>query len=81
MEQVSLDLRREFPNEDGFSARNLRYMKQWYLFYTTEAAKLQRSIAEIVFQAGFEVHLVKLQRPVAELQEEKLQRPVGELMK
>jgi len=56
-------------------------MKQWYLFYTTEAAKLQQSIAEIVFQAGFEVHPVKLQRPVAELQEEKLQRPVGELMK
>ena len=58
VEQVSLDLRREFPKEDGFSARNLRYMKQWYLFYTTEASKLQRSIAEIVFQAGFEVHLV-----------------------
>ena len=31
VEQVSLDLRREFPKEDGFSARNLRYMKQWYL--------------------------------------------------
>ena len=29
VEQVSLDLRREFPKEDGFSARNLRYMKQW----------------------------------------------------
>ena len=81
VEQVSLDLRREFPNEDGFSARNLRYMKQWYLFYTTEASKLQRSIAEIVFQAGFEVHPVKLQRPVAELQEGILQRPVGEIVK
>jgi len=34
-----------------------------------------------VFQASFEVHLVKLQRPVAELQEEKLQRPVGEIVK
>ena len=56
-------------------------MKQWYLYYTTEAAKLQRSIAEIVFRAGFEVHPVKLQRPVEELQEEKLQRPVGELVK
>ena len=77
VEQVSLDLRREFPKEDGFSARNLRYMKQWYLFYTTEALKLQRPVAEIMFQAGFEVHPVKLQRPVAELQEEKLQRPVG----
>ena len=42
---------------------------------------MQRSIAEIVFQAGFEVHPVKLQRPVAELQEGILQRPVGELVK
>jgi len=41
VEQVSLDLRREFPQEDGFSARNLHYMKQWYLYYTTEASKLQ----------------------------------------
>ncbi|MBR1933445.1 MAG: DUF1016 family protein [Prevotella sp.] len=70
VEQVSLDLRREFPNEDGFSARNLRYMKQWYLFYTTEAAKLQRPVAEIVFRNGIEVHSTKLQRPIAELPEE-----------
>jgi len=55
VEQVSLDLRREFPNEDGFSARNLRYMKQWYLFYTTEAAKLQRPVAEIMHQVGAEI--------------------------
>jgi len=52
VEQVSLDLRREFPQEDGFSARNLHYMKQWYLYYTTEASKLQRPIAEIVLMDG-----------------------------
>ena len=74
VEQVSLDLRREFPNEDGFSARNLRYMKQWYLYYTTEASKLQRPIAEIVLQNGIEVHSAKLQRPVAEL----MKQPVSE---
>ena len=81
VEQVSLDLRREFPNEDGFSARNLRYMKQWYLFYTTEASKLQRPVAEIMHQVGAEIGNVKLQRAVAEFKEEKLQRAVGELMK
>lgn len=53
VEQVSLDLRREFPNEDGFSARNLRYMKQWYLYYTTEASKLQQPIAEIPLPFAF----------------------------
>jgi hypothetical protein len=60
VEQVSLDLRREFPNEDGFSARNLRYMKQWYLFYTTEAAKLQRPVAEIMHQVGAEIKNIKI---------------------
>ena len=45
VEQVSLDLKREFPNEDGFSTSNLWYMKKWYLFYTNHASseKLQRA--------------------------------------
>ena len=56
-------------------------MKQWYLYYTTEASKLQRPIAEIVLMAGIEVKSAKLQRPVAELKGEKLQSPVGEFVK
>lgn len=35
VEQVSLDLKREFPNADGFSTSNLWFMKRWYSFYTT----------------------------------------------
>ena len=70
VEQVSLDLQREFPNSDGFSVRNIWYMKQWYLFYNEEDIKLQRPVAEIAGE--------KLQRPVAEMSDEKLQRPVGE---
>ena len=62
VEQVSLDLKREFPNEDGFSARNLRYMKQWYQYYTSEAAKLQRPVAEIMAVYGIEVNLQKMQK-------------------
>ena len=34
VEQISLDLKRAFPNADGFSTSNLWYMKKWYLFYT-----------------------------------------------
>lgn len=34
VEQVSMDLQREFPDADGFSVRNLWYMKKWYCFYT-----------------------------------------------
>ena len=43
VEQLSLDLRNEFPGEKGFSATNLWYMKQWYLFYTTPDAQQQIS--------------------------------------
>ena len=67
VEQVSLDLQREFPNAEGFSTTNLWYMKQWYLFYNQEDIKLQRPVGEI----GDE----KLQRPVGEI----LQRPVAEI--
>ena len=70
VEQVSLDLQREFPNSDGFSARNIWYMKQWYLFYNQADIKLH--------QAGAESGNIKLQRPVEELVDEKLQQPVAE---
>lgn len=47
VEQLSLDLRNEFPKDKGFSARNLWYMKQWYEYYTSEPQFLQRIVAEI----------------------------------
>ena len=58
VEQVSLDLQREFPNAEGFSTTNLWYMKQWYLFYNQENTKLQQAIGEI--------DDIKLQQPVGE---------------
>ena len=64
VEQVSLDLRRELPNTDGFSTTNLWYMKQWYLFYYQEDTKQQRSVAEIgktkLHQVGGETEILKL---------------------
>ena len=74
MEQVSLDLKREFPNEDGFSTSNLWYMKKWYLFYTNHASseKLQRLIGEL--QSSINQERLKLQRPVGEL----VKQPVSE---
>lgn len=44
--QLSLDLKDAFPNEKGFSSRNIRYMKKWYLFYYEEITKLQQVAAE-----------------------------------
>jgi hypothetical protein len=48
VEQVSLDLRREFPDSSNFSARNLWYMKQWYLFYTENMEKLKQLVSEML---------------------------------
>ena len=53
VEQVSLDLKRDFPNADGFSVRKLWYMKQWYLFYT-------QGEEEILHQVGAELSSEKL---------------------
>lgn len=48
VEQVSLDLKREFPDADGFSTSNLWYMKKWYLFYIQGGEeKLQRAVGEM----------------------------------
>ena len=34
LEQLSKDLRAEFPKMKGFSLRNLKYMRQWFQFWT-----------------------------------------------
>ena len=36
IEQVSKDLKREFPDMKGFSATNIKYMRNWYLFWSDE---------------------------------------------
>lgn len=55
VEQLSLDLQAEFPSEKGFSARNLWYMKQWYLYYSTPEAteKLHQLGAELLLSDFF----------------------------
>ena len=74
VEQVSLDLKAEFPDVRGLSTTNLWYMKKWYLFYTEQKSseKLQQSVGEIGFsieemQTAGIVFLEKLQQPVGEI--------------
>lgn len=49
VEQLSLDLQEAFPQEKGFSSRNMWRMKQWYLYFSTTEAneKLPRLVAEL----------------------------------
>jgi predicted nuclease of restriction endonuclease-like (RecB) superfamily len=79
VEQVSLDLQREFLGDKGFASSNLWYMKKWYEFYATEAAeqKLQRLIEEIqltnsqidkkLHQVGGEIDTPKLHQAGGEI--------------
>ena len=57
--QLSHDMRIMFPNETGFSATNLKYMKRWYLFYYEQVVIRQQPADELVFQI--------IQRPVDDI--------------
>lgn len=55
MKQVSDDLRAEFLEVKGFSYENLRYVKRWYLFYTTEESNLGTSYSQIDTEVLFQI--------------------------
>ena len=78
VEQVSLDLKREFPDADGFSTSNLWYMKKWCLFYTDDDSegKLQRAVGEL--QKVENQYITKLHQVGAELSNDKLHQVGGE---
>ena len=59
IEQLSTDLRIAIPEMKGFSARNLWYMKKWFLFYFGDEIKLH--------QVGAEFRQQKLPQLVAEI--------------
>ncbi len=60
VEQVSLDLQREFPLTKGFSARNLWNMKKWYFFYSSvpESEHLLQSLTEQLDLGSIKLHQI-----------------------
>ncbi|KIM13252.1 MAG: hypothetical protein KU38_00915 [Sulfurovum sp. FS08-3] len=54
LENISKDLKKEFPNLQGFSLRNIHYMKKWVLFYSIS----QQPVDEIVQQAVAQIFLI-----------------------
>lgn len=75
--QVSLDLKREFPDAEGFSTRNLWYMKQWYFFYTQGDAPIQHQVGAVLEKLENQYEK-KLHQVGAEKQVEKLYQYEGE---
>lgn len=54
-EQLSVDLRKEFPDMKGFSERNLLYMKRFYQFYTQDISIRHQLDDKIPHQVGAEL--------------------------
>jgi predicted nuclease of restriction endonuclease-like (RecB) superfamily len=64
VEKLAFDLKYEFPEMKGFSVRNLRYMKDFVIAYSSELI-LQPAVAKL--QSIDIEHLEKLQPAVAKL--------------
>ncbi len=47
LEQLSIDLRLNFPNIKGFSKRNLYAIRQWYLFFKNSFEFVPQPVAQI----------------------------------
>ena len=45
--QLSKDLTEEFPDMKGFSVTNLRYIRQWYLYYYQNVIIHQQAVGEL----------------------------------
>ena len=70
VEQLSFDLKEAFPQEKGFSSRNMWRMKQWYLYFSTSEAneKLSRLVAEL--QNSESSYLINVPQTMAVLNDE-----------
>ncbi len=44
---ISKDLQKEFPNLKGFSSRNIKYMRQWYFFWSENSEIRQQAVAQL----------------------------------
>src|SRR5690348_8019467 len=64
IERLSVDLQREFPGQTGFSPRNLRYARSFYLAYARGSASLQQTAARLPSRSGA---TPMLPQPVAQL--------------
>jgi len=68
--QLSKDLTAEFPYIKGFSHRNVKYIKQWYLFYSRETAIGQQAVAQLPKQPVSQLRKKPIwQQPVALVQQ------------
>lgn len=67
IKQLSADLSAEFPEMKGFSLSNLKYVRQWYLFYSQGFEKSQQPVGQLG-QHDKSLEMTPIgQQPVAQL--------------
>ena len=81
VKQFALDMRQAFPDATGFSHSNVKYMKQWYSFYSKQVTKSQQVVGQICHQTGEELEMKKKSLQPGDQMEltEKSQRVVDQL--
>lgn len=67
LKQLSADLMAEFPDMKGFSYRNIRSIRQWYLFYAEGVADLATSFGQITQQVASQLPASEEQITVEQL--------------
>ena len=63
LENISKDLKEEFPSLQGFSLRNIHYMKKWVLFYSNSQQSVDEIVQQLVAQIfqipwGHNIHII-----------------------
>lgn len=79
VERLAADLRAEFPDMRGFSGRNLRYAKQFFVAYG-DPAIWQQLVAKLPKKAGCEMWQQAVAKLTANTPIELLERPVQEIL-
>ena len=81
IKQVSADLSKEFPDVTGFSVRNIKFIKQWYLFYNQENTKGKQLVSLLEKSIGKQVasQIKKTKQVVSQLEDKKSQQAVDQI--
>ena len=58
IDDISRELKLEFPNISGFSVRNLKYMKKFYLEYKDDEL-VQRCVAQLPWRHNITLIIYK----------------------
>ena len=74
MDQISLDLKAEFPGEKGFSTQNLYRMAKFYSFYSGEEVLFSQAVRKLqLLDNEWNINFSQLVRKVLSYFEKKLE--------